>query len=214
MSQHSAAPAPGVLRAFSRRAPRETPQVRRAAIVPARMSAATARARRRCTRAGPALAAPAPPPGVPPGRRHVRRGPVVRRQYAEGAPSDPSETTREQPPDARRRLDGQPRPVGLALDDGAEDVGERLALEGRAAGEHLVEHAAERPDVGAAIHRLPARLLRRHVGGGAEDDAGLRHGRRGDGWRRLTASRSVADWRPSPWPARSPAPSPCRPAAP
>ena len=43
--------------------------------------------------------------------------------------------------------------------------------------EHFVEHAAERPDVGAFVDRLAARLFRRHVGGSAEDDAGLCHGR-------------------------------------
>ena len=48
--------------------------------------------------------------------------------------------------------------------------------------EHLVEHAAERPDVGALVDRLPARLLRAHVGGGPEDQpfarAADRHRRR------------------------------------
>ena len=38
-------------------------------------------------------------------------------------------------------------------------------------GQHLVQHAAERPDVGALVDRLPARLLRAHVRGGAENDA-------------------------------------------
>ena len=37
----------------------------------------------------------------------------------------------------------------------------------------LVEHAAERPDVGPAIHRLAARLLGAHVGRRAEDRAGV-----------------------------------------
>ena len=43
--------------------------------------------------------------------------------------------------------------------------------EGRAAREHLVEHAAERPDVGPLVDRLSARLLGAHVGRGPEDDA-------------------------------------------
>ena len=41
--------------------------------------------------------------------------------------------------------------------------------------EHLVEHAAERPDVGALVHRLAARLLRAHVRGRAENHPGLGH---------------------------------------
>ena len=42
-------------------------------------------------------------------------------------------------------------------------------LETPPAGQHLVEHAAECPDVRALVDRLPARLLRAHVGGRAED---------------------------------------------
>ena len=39
----------------------------------------------------------------------------------------------------------------------------------RAAREHLVEHAAERPDVRPLVQRLPARLFRAHVRRGAQD---------------------------------------------
>ena len=39
--------------------------------------------------------------------------------------------------------------------------------------DHLVQHAAERENVGAVVHREPAHLLRRHVGDGPEDHAGL-----------------------------------------
>ena len=49
-----------------------------------------------------------------------------------------------------------------------------LALERAAAREHLVEHRAEREDVGARVDGLAARLLRRHVGGRAEHDSGPR----------------------------------------
>ena len=38
--------------------------------------------------------------------------------------------------------------------------------------QHLEEHDAEGPDVGALVDRLAARLLGRHVGRGAEDQAG------------------------------------------
>ena len=43
-----------------------------------------------------------------------------------------------------------------------------------APGQHLVEHAAERPDVGALVDGLPARLLGAHVRRRAENDARLR----------------------------------------
>ena len=49
------------------------------------------------------------------------------------------------------------------------------ASNGSRAGEHLVEHAAERVDVGAAVDRLAADLLGRHVLRRAEHVAGLRH---------------------------------------
>ena len=38
-------------------------------------------------------------------------------------------------------------------------------------GEHLVEHAAKRPHVAALVGRAALRLLRAHVGGGAENHA-------------------------------------------
>ena len=60
----------------------------------------------------------------------------------------------------------------------------------RRAREHLVEHAAERPDVAALVHGLPARLLRTHVRGRAENDAHLRHGRTGDRRRLRRISRA------------------------
>ncbi len=42
-------------------------------------------------------------------------------------------------------------------------------VNGAHAGRHLVEDDAEREDVRALIDRLPFRLLRRHVGDGADD---------------------------------------------
>jgi hypothetical protein len=42
--------------------------------------------------------------------------------------------------------------------------------------QHLPEHDAESPDIGTLVHRLAARLLGRHVGGGAEQQACLRAG--------------------------------------
>src|SRR6187200_411168 len=64
-------------------------------------------------------------------------------------------------------------PVGIAVPDRTQYVGNIVSLEQPASGEHLVEHAAERPDVRPPIDDLAARLLRAHVAGGAQDDADL-----------------------------------------
>ena len=48
------------------------------------------------------------------------------------------------------------------------------ALNGRAAGEHFVEHGAEREDIGASIDGLAADLLRSHVPGSAGDERSQR----------------------------------------
>ena len=71
------------------------------------------------------------------------------------------------------RMDGgcrdrQRDPIRIALEDADERVGHRVALERRAPGQHLVEHASECPDVGAVVDRLATRLLRTHVGRRAE----------------------------------------------
>ena len=103
---------------------------------------------------------------------------------------------------------GQRRPVGLALEDARDQVRHGLALERRAAREALEQHAAERPDVGAPVDRLAARLLGAHVGGGAEDHPGAV----APACRSWSATADeVAAGRPAPrrsWRARSRAPSP------
>ena len=80
----------------------------------------------------------------------------------------------EQSPNAGRHRFGQHAPIRLVLEDGGDRVRRRGPAERRPAGQHLVEHAAEGPDVGARIRLEPARLLRRHVGRGADDRARLR----------------------------------------
>ena len=74
------------------------------------------------------------------------------------------------------------RDVGLALATAAtgrlahvlvRDRHRAVAGERRDAGEHLVEHDAERVHVGAAVEREALRLLGREVGGGADHRAGL-----------------------------------------
>jgi len=83
---------------------------------------------------------------------------------------------------ARRRILRERVEIGLAADDRGERIGDRLAAaEEHGAGEHLVEDDAEGPDIGAAIDGLAARLLRRHVGRGAENHARLGHGQREGG---------------------------------
>jgi hypothetical protein len=71
----------------------------------------------------------------------------------------------QKPVDGGRRLARQLRPVRLGADDGAQHIGDGLAVERTGASEHLLEYAAKRPEVGAAVDDLRARLLRRHVRG-------------------------------------------------
>ncbi len=83
----------------------------------------------------------------------------------------------EQPPDRLRRVGGEPAPVDVLHDHGGERLGDPLALEQPPPGQHLVEHDAERPDVGAAVDLLALGLLGAHVRRRAEDHAGDRSGR-------------------------------------
>ena len=71
-------------------------------------------------------------------------------------------------------------PIRLARDDRRQRVGHRLSVERARAGEHFIQDDAERPDVGATVDALSARLLGGHVGRCPEDHPHLRHGRRGD----------------------------------
>ena len=70
---------------------------------------------------------------------------------------------------------GSSAPVELV----AQHRGERLGscprrAKAAPAGQHLEQHDAEGPDVGALVDRAAARLLRAHVGRGADDHAHLR----------------------------------------
>ena len=82
----------------------------------------------------------------------------------------------------------------LRLNDVLPDLLRRIALEGRAAGQHLVEHGAEREQVRAMVDRVAARLLGGHVAQRGLADlpeaeiADLRHARgQDDDVRRLDA---------------------------
>ena len=63
------------------------------------------------------------------------------------------ETALDQRDHGGRRLGGQRGVVGLAAKHRGERVGDVFAVERAPRRQHLVEHAAERPDVGAVIDR-------------------------------------------------------------
>ena len=78
----------------------------------------------------------------------------------------------------RGHIRRQPLPPGFVLQHARQRLRHIVPLERPRAREHLVENDPEGPDIGASIHRLAARLLGRHVGGGAEHHAELRRVRR------------------------------------
>ena len=122
-------------------------------------------------------------------KRVLGRTAEVTRSVGAGAASDSSISMRASPMSRSRRcasfcrqrrsrsriFDGvrfrQRAPVRLVLQDRREDVRQCLACERRAAGQHLVAHAAERPDVGAFVHRQAASLLGAHVRRRAENSS-------------------------------------------
>jgi len=69
-----------------------------------------------------------------------------------------------------------PDRFGIGREDTRQRFVDVAAAERTLAGDHLVEHAAEREQIGALVHLLAAYLLRRHVAGRAEDLT--RHGHR------------------------------------
>ena len=66
----------------------------------------------------------------------------------------------------------------IVVQDGVHRLDRRFAVEGAVAGEHLVEHRAQREEVGAGIGREAPHLLRRHVPIRADHHAGPRLGER------------------------------------
>ena len=71
----------------------------------------------------------------------------------------------------------QEPPVGVREQHVGPGVRGGGAAEGAPPGQHLEQHASERPDVRTPVHRTAARLLGAHVRGGAEDRPGRRRGR-------------------------------------
>ncbi len=111
---------------------------------------------------------------------------------------------------AGETLDASRTELGrLLLQDRRHGLGGGLALERSAPGEHLVEHHAEREDVGAVVGDSAAGLLGRHVPDRAHHRSGVgvpqQRRRVASGRRSRTAGVDGA-------PGRSRAPSRCRPA--
>ncbi len=87
----------------------------------------------------------------------------------------PLEAAAEQAAHRRGRLGRQLGPFGLVAEHPGQGVGEGLAAEELVPGQHLHQHDAEGPDVGAPVHLLAPGLLGAHVGRGPQQHAGLGH---------------------------------------
>jgi hypothetical protein len=126
--------------------------------------------------AGLGCATPATPHEIAQVVRHVAAALVALvGRFCERAVEDGVERHRELRVDRRHR---RMRLAGDAVHHRKYRVVSR-ALERRAAHQQLVEHHAERKDIGAGVHRQPGDRLGRHVLGRAEGRTGLRHrGRR------------------------------------
>ena len=177
----------GTSRWIGRRWPARVPSTTRC---PAPSAASTATAatmsdpRRACTR----RAASIPDAGARGGRRHAGRGflPPPRRAKVDDdvlhalvaivgilgrALADHALQLRRRIGRRARRRRQRRHRIGQ---DGVQRVERALALERRTRRQHLVEHDAKREDVGAVVDAIAARLFRRHVGRGADDQAGRR----------------------------------------
>src|SRR5690242_14350792 len=82
-------------------------------------------------------------------------------------------TTAQQSPDAVRYIRRQSSPVGLALQNGTERFGSGDAAKRPLGGQHLIEQAPERPDIGTLVYAFAARLLGTHVRRSSSNDAYL-----------------------------------------
>src|SRR5262249_16216310 len=80
------------------------------------------------------------------------------------------ETTGERASYRRWQCGWQGGPIGVAFQNLRDRVRDRCAGECPAASEDLVKDAAERPDIGALVDVLTARLLWAHVRRRAEED--------------------------------------------
>ena len=139
------------------------------------------RGRRAGDAGGAGSARPAWPPACHRGRRRDGGSPP-RPARARSRPAERQRSAGTAPARGRRRAPPPPAPPagasGRSAPVAAESLGDhrlrRWPGERRLAGQHLVEHAAERVDVGAGVDvALAARLLGAHVGRRADGEAGL-----------------------------------------
>ena len=126
------------------------------------------------------------------------------------------ETTLQQRPNRRWHVsDGSADQSGSLFRHVRERVGDVLAVERAPARQHLVQHAAERPDVAALVDRASRAPA---PGSCTPPCRGSSHACVIAGVVIVgdidTLGDAAPGWAPSPSPARSRAPSPCRPAAP
>ena len=87
------------------------------------------------------------------------------------------ETTSDVGAEHGGHTDRQQRPVRFSRKHRRQRLGHVATYERPFARHHLIQHRTERPPVAALIDGPALRLLRRHVGGGAQDHPGLRHRR-------------------------------------
>ena len=123
------------------------------------------------------------------GRRRSKAGLVIQheqrcRDVADSLAAILDQALPQQRSNRRGDIGREGLPGRLEADHRAEHVGHVFAVKGASPRQHLVQHAAECPDVAALVGLSSLRLLRRHVRGGAEDDARAgQHGRARDGRR-------------------------------
>jgi len=72
----------------------------------------------------------------------------------------PLKTAAQKIPNRNRHVLGKGSPIGIACQDGGDDVRDRLAGEGLPSCEDFVQHPAERPDVRLPVESLAPCLLR------------------------------------------------------
>ena len=96
----------------------------------------------------------------------LRRCRAIFTVFGQALADDELEFHRHARPHAGQRL-------GLLMDDLVQQCLVVLALERPLPADHLVQHDAQRPEVGATVGLLSHCLFRRHVGGGAQDRARL-----------------------------------------